>query len=418
MSVNGWSLFTRVGLPDDSTAHYTATVKTAPQQSIAIVADDFTSATDGLACFAARGWRCAVVHDAKRLPRRADVVSIDTQSRTLPADSARERIRSLASALAGVPLIVKQFDSTLRGNVAPECHAALRVSGRDTLVVIPAFPSAGRTTVNAIQLLHGRPVHLTDCANDPLNPVRTSSLLELFSAVSASVRCVANAREALRALRSHEVVLVDATSEEQLDDIVSTLRDEAGVVWAGSTGLLRAIARAQAPIHRRRQPTCPRAARPLIVVGSASPVSRVQLRSFAVGGGQVVVLDPEQCSAAEAVARVMSSRGGESCAITTTERRIDPAHSAKLLATVAARLISGRHHDGLVVTGGDTAFEVTQALHADSIEVLCELEAGVPKCTLRTAARRIPMITKAGAFGSGSVLTDAVKLLSRPSVLR
>jgi uncharacterized protein YgbK (DUF1537 family) len=208
-----------------------------------ILADDLTSATDGAAGFAQHGLSTKVLRPGWAMDDFADIVSIDTDSRTQPVTAAEARIQERRPLLSGARTIVKQFDSTLRGHVAAECYAALRTSNRRSLLVIAAFPSEGRTTVNGIQLLHGVPVEKTDFRFDPLNPVRTSSLPDLFATVTQSIRCARSVSEARDAVGEYEVVIVDAETEAQLDDAVAELREESDIVWAGSTGLLRALSR-------------------------------------------------------------------------------------------------------------------------------------------------------------------------------
>lgn len=49
----------------------------------------------------------------------------------------------------------KKVDSTIRGQISAEITAALKVFGQTMVVLAPAFPSTGRTTVGGYQLLHG-----------------------------------------------------------------------------------------------------------------------------------------------------------------------------------------------------------------------------------------------------------------------
>src|SRR5919107_6028349 len=140
---------------------------------IAIVADDLTGAADTGVQFVHAGYRTAVLFRATEvLEDGLDAVVFYTDSRAMPAGFAAERVLGAARAARKARIVYKKLDSTLRGNVAVELAAALGGARRDRVVVAPAFPAAGRTTVGGIQRVHGVPVDETEMANDPHTPVR------------------------------------------------------------------------------------------------------------------------------------------------------------------------------------------------------------------------------------------------------
>jgi uncharacterized protein YgbK (DUF1537 family) len=62
---------------------------------------------------------------------------------------------------------------------------------------------------------------------------------------------------------------------------------------------------------------------------------------------------------------------------------------------------------GIVATGGDTANALCSALGAQALEILGEVEAGIP--VMRALGERsLPLVTKAGGFGSPAALADAL----------
>src|SRR4051812_47096361 len=124
------------------------------QPSMAVLADDLTSAADGAAPFVARGLTAAIGRG--ELPRHAaEVVAVDSASRSATSSQAFERVARLTGQLAGRDLLYKTVDSTLRGHITEELEACFLASGRKSLVFAPAFPQAGRTTVGGIQFVDG-----------------------------------------------------------------------------------------------------------------------------------------------------------------------------------------------------------------------------------------------------------------------
>lgn len=355
---------------------------------IRVIADDFTSATDALAAFAQRGWRTQVVlrPAPPSGPGTSEVWSADTDSRTLPDAAAAALAATWARQWRDADILVKQFDSTLRGPVVAEVLAAWRASGRSKLIVAPAFPAAGRTTVHGQVLVEGVPVHETAFARDPLNPVRISSLPALFAEQGQALPGARDAAEAEAQLAMHDAVVVDAAMEADLQALVARLAERRNVLWAGSTGLLRALALALPP-RAEPEPPWPLAQRPGVVVGSRNPRSREQHR--------------------HAQARALGAT-----LWATPEEAGDPEWlTAQLVDVVCEAVLAGRC-DGLVVTGGETAKHIARRLQAQEIRVLREVQPGIPLCLMHTPRGVIPLVTKAGGFGDDDVFAQCVQAMT------
>lgn len=380
---------------------------------LAIITDDLTSATDGTACFAQNAWKTSILRPGWTLDHPTDILSIDIDSRTEPTEKAVRKIAERQTTLATASHVVKQFDSTLRGHVAAECYAALQMSGRRALVVVPAFPSAGRTTSNGVQLLHGVPVDQTEFRSDPLNPVLNSSVRDLFKQVSNSVTCVKNGADVQKALQKDaSIVIVDAETEEQLDEVVRTLFADPKLAWAGSTGLVRAISRTAFDTGVRHETTLPCSVRPLVVVGSRSTVSRRQLDMFVRhGGGSTVEITPSDDIRTH-VRDIRQTMTTQYVSITTPSSPIDPQQASSLLGEVAARLILCKAADGIIATGGETAKHILEMTGVRAIDVIAELEPGVPCCLAKSHTDCFPIVTKAGGFGSDEIFVNAIRALS------
>ena len=64
---------------------------------------------------------------------------------------------------------------------------------------------------------------------------------------------------------------------------------------------------------------------------------------------------------------------------------------------------------GVIITGGATALAITEKLDINNIEILDEMQPGVPVLRLDN----LPAITKAGGFGQPDTLIQATKYLKR-----
>ncbi|GAA3924321.1 hypothetical protein GCM10022244_37440 [Streptomyces gulbargensis] len=155
----------------------------ASPSRVAVLADDLTSAGDGAAPFRRAGHAARVLPagtDLEGAAEESGVLAVDLGSRLLDEAAAVARTRGATRALAGADLLLKTVDSTLRGHVAAELRAAREASGRRAVLVAPAFPAEGRTTVAGVQYVHGVRVDASDFARDPVHPVRTADLTRLL----------------------------------------------------------------------------------------------------------------------------------------------------------------------------------------------------------------------------------------------
>lgn len=361
---------------------------------VRIVTDDFTSATDGLAGFTDLPGGAHVVLDGLgpeplEMPSQpAGALSVSTESRHCTPGVAATRVRAWAIHWRRADVLLKQFDSTLRGPVAAECAAAWRASGRARLLVAPAFPAAGRTTQSGLVLVGGRPVHQTEFAADPHFPVTESSLVRLFDVAGLKLQVAADAA-AVAALfaAGHKAVLMDAQSEHDLALLAERFVADRSVLWAGSTGIARALAVAvdqRHPPSRRTQFSC---ASPWVLVGSRHPLSRAAASRLRVDVPGLTVL----------------------C---TPDELVDPHLASLELAQAAAHAVMAGTCDGLIATGGETARALADALGAWRLQLVGEVEPGVPLGWLDVRDRRIPLVTKAGGFGDARTLHRCIDVLT------
>src|ERR687898_1859929 len=389
---------------------------------IAVIADDLTGAADTGVQFVHAGYRTAVFFGAtKVLEDDLHAVSFDTDSRTMAAGFPAKRVLDAAHAARGAHIVYKKLDSTLRGNVAAELAAALGGARRDRVIVAPAFPAAGRTTVGGIQSVHGVPVGETEMANDPHTPVREahvpSLLADAFSSVGAlGAGDLADPERVRRTLEDCECVVADAERDADLEALVRAVPDPARVLWAGSAGLALALGSVypgpcagDTGLQRAR-------VRPvLVVVGSLSGVAREQVRRLVGEYGEVdVTVETGGAGALEkTVAAVRDALAGRECAVVHSPEERSASSESVLgsLAEVVALLSERGLFEGLVLTGGATAVGVARRLGASGIRLDGEVETGVPMGTL-IGPRPYPVVTKAGGFGGQDTLVGAVKALS------
>lgn len=389
----------------------------------AIIADDLTGAADSGVQLVRSGYRAAVFFRGAPVDEAGlDAVALDTDSRSLSPEAARNRVYEAGTVVRSAELAYKKVDSTLRGNLREEIEAAMRATGRERVVVSPAFPAGGRTTVGGNQLLHGQPVHHTELAADPRTPVLEAHIPALLSGLGAIETLSVEELEphrVRRALEDSRYVVADATEDGHLRALARSVPDPSAVLWVGSAGLARALAELY-PGDREPAALPTLARNVLVVVGSLSRVSREQAAALVEERGMPEIELRESAAGEPEVEAAIRAAGpalarGESVVVRSSAQsgRAGSEEVAEGLAGVVAGLEPGAF-GALVLTGGDTAVAVARRFEAAGIELLGEVEAGVPVGRLR-GPRPYPVVTKAGGFGGRGTLNDAVRTLTGDS---
>jgi uncharacterized protein YgbK (DUF1537 family) len=319
-----------------------------------VLADDATGALELGALLAAAGISTIVGFDSERSVYGVDAVVFDTETRHLPPLEARSRVAAIARRWP-VPHIFKKTDSTLRGNIGVEFDALLEVHPQRQLHYAPAYPRLGRTVVNGVLLVHGRPVAQSEFASDPFNPVTESHIPTLLA---NSV--------------SKPVTVHDGVCDEDLQAVAVKGR---GDLCAGPGGFARHWIDAL-PIQRGVAPALPRVTSLLVVCGSLHPVSQRQAR---------------QAQQLPNVRVLLEHLSGPAIAALREER-----------------------FDSIAIFGGDTAYGILSALSCAEAIPLGEVLPGVPVSTIFIDGRRIILITKAGGFGEDGVVAEILDALRSP----
>ena len=382
-----------------------------------IIADDFAGAADCAAAFAARGARTYAVLDA-RLFELGDweIMALDADTRDAPPSVAEERVRRLMRCAASEHTVFKKVDSTLRGNLAVELRATLACRPADCVIAAPAFPATGRTTMGGRQLVHGCPLEESEFADQ----TSTSSIGELLAPAGLSVTEVG-----LRAVRAGgvaqlarearaELLVCDAETEDDLERIVrGGLDSGTDVMWLGSAGLARRLAQRLA-IGSRTASELIDAIPVLLVVGSPASATRAQLEQLRATGDvhEIVIGGEAEGDRAESLRECL--RAGRDCALTLksgTGARDHGREGTSRLGSIAAA--AAELAGGLVLTGGETARAVLEAMSVRGLELECEVQPGIP-LGFTDNSRRLPVAVKAGGFGDESALLACRRAMRGP----
>ncbi|MDT0322343.1 four-carbon acid sugar kinase family protein [Streptomyces millisiae] len=421
----------------------------APSRRLLAIADDLSGAAETAAGLLSRTTRSRVllVHpvtlrqelaDVPRSPGEATVLDLD--SRYLPPAPAADRVRAaLAGVDPGTPVLAK-IDSLLRGNTA--ATAAALAEGGAPVLAAPALPAAGRTVRSGVVHLGDTPLHLTDAWRvETAAPPRSLAdafaplpveLIDLGTVRAPRARLAAALATATAAGR---LAACDAETDQDLDAIAGAalaLPRAPRLIGAGglAAALGRQLASGQGPgtgrvaagegpaVQAGGPPSLPppRGDRPvLVVVGSAEPVTAAQISQLTADGAVHHALPSAALAAAVAPSPLGALPLAEDVTVLsvaptgTGERREDPRAVVRGLAALAAATVAAAPRPvDLVLTGGETARRVLEALAIHELEPRGQIHHGA--VLSRTRDER-SVVTRPGSFGGPDSLRRIVRAL-------
>ncbi len=320
-----------------------------------MAADDRTGAFEVAGLFA--GVVGPVMVTVGTAPAGNGVVDLGTRALT-PLDAAA---RATVIEQQSSTWMAHKIDSTLRGNWAAELVVRQAVSGR-RLVVLPGWPELGRTCVDGLVRAHGAPVG---------RPADSLPGADVLTGVAALHEWLASGRRR---------AVCDVPDSATMHGLATVLTGS-DVLIAGPGGPLGAAFAAHIGA-----PVAPSAAPPLrgaiaVICGSATAVSREQIRRLSIARPDITVLS-----------------------VPATDGELQPAVAAALAERAADR-IADAQPDTIVVIGGDTA----AALLGDGPRSVGGFVApGMPWS--RDEAGEGPLVvTKAGGFGGPDALVELLR---------
>ncbi|TLM73220.1 4-hydroxythreonine-4-phosphate dehydrogenase PdxA [Pseudarthrobacter sp. NamB4] len=414
--------------------------------SVFVQADDFSGAAEVGYCFIQHGLSAQVLlgtgkasatHDGGTsfAGSVTDVVVADTHSRGLRESAAGALVKDAFSGpeASGAQVMFKKMDSLWRGNIRAEV-AALTGLGFHA-VVAGALPQLQRSVVDGRPLVAGTPLAETDLWQAELSapPADIPSLLRPQNPASvqtvdlAAVRSGSLPKDLAALLNPDQPQLVVADGEIVQDlahvvDAVLELEFRAGgrpIVLVGTGGAADVLAQRLAAQLARNAQTATQAdattaepqeaPRPVLaVVGSASKTAQAQLARLEAPGFTVVRLHPLYAGAKDAYAPQLAQvidvlRAGNPVIITLAAQKVDPSASARIvqaLSKFAAEAAKATPTD-LILTGGETAREVLDAVGRHSLVPLAAVQHGA---VLSRADDGTLVGTKPGSFGDDLAL--------------
>lgn len=423
------------------------------ENTIGIIADDLTGANDSGVQLAKHGFGTSVLFEVPNNANPLDhALVIDTNSRSLKQSEAILAVREASEYLkrAHVKHIYKKIDSTLRGHLAIELVEIKKVFEPEFLIIAPAFPAYGRTTVGGVHYVNGIELSETEVKSDPTHPVRESEIKRILEKeIKEEIGSIfiediqrGLVKDRLAEYKEKDIcyIVCDAETEEDLWKIVnSVLSITDNIVWVGSAGLTEALAECIVESGDSKNNIINNQNYVMTVCGSLSEVSQKQV-AFAINQSDVAAIkvdtrlifdkqwDQYKQKYSEEIMKAFRKNKNVVLYVPSDQEIIEAVNKLENLSKLSnyeiGQNISGALGDIVllvtenfpcqiryVLTGGDTAKSISKKLGATGLKLLNEIEPGIPVGKLIGTKCGEVVITKAGGFGQEDSLYRAMQLI-------
>lgn len=257
-----------------------------------VIADDLTGANATGVLIKKLNYSTYTVMNTERIElsklSESDCILYPTDSRAVDAQIAYNRVYNVATLLKDnrVKLYAKRIDSTLRGNLGSETDALLdALDNQAVAVVVPCFPEAKRILVGGYLLVNTVPLHRTEAATDPKNPVKTSLAQKLYEEQSkypvASLYIndlmlgKAHLIEKIKELQAAGIrtIIFDAVTQEDMDLIAEAVIESHIKFISVDPGSFTATVTRKLIVPTSQKSRY----KILAVIGSVNPVAKIQM---------------------------------------------------------------------------------------------------------------------------------------------
>ncbi len=426
---------------------------------IGIVADDLTGANDTALQFHLRGSNTQILLDYETYlqnVKTAQTWAISTETRNCEPQIAESKVTEATKTLIeklNLEYFYKKIDSTLRGNIAVETLAMLKVLGWDAAIIAPAFPSEGRITVGGYHLLKGVPIERTELARDVHSPIFEShiptllksqlsaeekelvGLIELSTIMKGAGPILLKINELIS--QGKKLIVADAVSITDLEQIVlATNKSEHNILPAGSAAFAQVLGNIWLPEMKNQlvSKTIPELPK-LIVSGSATLITQSQIKKLSDSDDfeNTYFIDLDLNTILEGVkedlvSRVVNNLGQNNIVVVNTSYLIkdfdgfsDECLNAGLTKAKLASMITdflaqltknvvSRRDVILITLGGETSYKCCSAIDSMQLQLIDEV---APAIALSMDHKAQWIVAKSGNLGNTNTLVDILKYFEK-----
>ena len=415
-----------------------------------IIADDLSGANDTAVKFTKKGYNASVSIMNKQptivIPDNIDVFVVDTETRELESEHAREKINSILKKLRidKDDFVYKKVDSTMRGNIGAEIEEIMKFLRKDICIFSPSFPSHQRVTIDSFLVVDQKPLGKSEYSSNHLNQEENSFIPSIlkkqtnFSVGQIHLQDVTKGQKAILSKmnelykKGNKIIVFDSTIENHLRDIFNSgLKFSGKVLFSGSAGLANHF-----PINNNRpeklKANIENIKSPFIVVaGSRNSIVGQQisylknslnlpeikieleqifsdrdriLENYTAKSIELINAGQDLLIYTDAIYNERQSINNKLMVKYHLSFRELEIEIKKIFGKLTSEIIKNTKARNLILTGGDVALGVCEELKIYSMNILDELLPGIPLTIANYKNLTLKIITKAGGFGKADTL--------------
>ncbi|MBY0095352.1 four-carbon acid sugar kinase family protein [Mesobacillus maritimus] len=422
---------------------------------ILIIADDLTGANDtGVKIFKHNVPTCVHLDGLPMDGPIEDCIVINTETRALTSKTAASKIRDLFKNFDWpcADIVYKKIDSTMRGNIGSEIDAILSLAPLEGAIIAPAYPENGRIVVGGYQLVNNKLLEDTEFARDYKNPIEDSFLPDILANQSKSKVYQVSIKQVRsgeldnlltkKLMEGYKYFILDSVETEDLDKIAESMGPSISkFLWVGSAGLANSLVRHRPIPNKTDKPRVKLKQEVeclpiLVLAGSMKSTTRRQIQYLRENGYSILEIDPllllELRNREEELLQLIHEAEKEliskKCIVLTIKQSEQVSiniqaykdlyqltnhdignNIASQFGRIGATLTQKIRLAGLVLTGGDIAFQTCYQLNIKKVDMIGEVEEGIPLVVYKNKQNHaLKLVTKAGGFGREDTLSNAI----------
>ena len=434
-----------------------------------VIADDLTGANatgvlmrkQGLSAFVCLYTDGKTTEDMNELnldmQSNFDTVIYTTDSRNIEKSEAYSRVKTVCKSFKATENIhfSKRIDSTLRGNIKAELDAMCEIFTEHCILVMPAFPGAGRYCINGLLYLGEKLLEDTEVTKDPLFPVNSSEVCEILNIDKTShisIAIVESGKEAvckeLRQLyqEGKRIIVIDAQTNEHLQTAAAAavqsnipfITSDPGPFTSYTSGMIqnrnRMHSGLEMQVNQRKSFVSDEKRKILLSIGTSVQITKTQIdllcRKYQVGKAEMILENLLESPEKEIVRlQDILIKSDESILLLHTDSlrkgvRIEAGDRNEELSELIKKAFADltvqvwekdSAIDTIICSGGDITSAICKKAGASGIEIIEEIAPLISFGRIseenRYPGRKLYMITKGGLAGDTDAFVRCIQFL-------
>lgn len=392
---------------------------------LAVIADDFTGASDAASFLAKAGNKVILLTDVPRsIDYNCDCIVVGLKIRSVKPEEAISQVSKVMDLFESINVekyyykYCSTFDCTPKGNIGPVMDYLLDRTKSTYSILCPALPVNGRIVKDGVLYVNGVPLAESPLRNHPLNPMWDSYIPALMKDQSKYPVYLYKNKAQLNNINTKCYFVPNFETDTDGEIIAKDFNDLK--LLSGGSGLLEHLIKSSETNENKVQISLSNQ-RAIIVCGSCSEMTNRQVEQFKKTENICVPIDSKKLidgtiKVDEIFNNVLTnlpkatliySDGCEGKLDKESETFLQQSKAMEDFLSDIAYLAKENGFIKIIVAGGETSGAVTMKLGFDSFYVGASVAPGVP-WLVPVKQPEMLMLLKSGNFGDEDFFEKAL----------